>query len=54
MTQMTLAEHDHMIKASPRIEPIRRSTLPFCQGDRGAVGLSRMPITRMRRVNASP
>jgi hypothetical protein len=52
MAEMTLARHDHMIKAlaSDRADQSRR--MPH--GDRGAVGLSRMPIARMRRVNASP
>jgi hypothetical protein len=31
-----------------------RSASRFCRGDRGAVGLSRMPMARTRRVNASP
>src|ERR1700674_1245406 len=39
---------------SRRIDPIERSTYPFCHGDRGAMGRSRMPIARSRRVNASP
>jgi hypothetical protein len=47
------ADHDHMIKHSRLIEPINRSACPFCHCDRGAVGLLRMPIARMRRVNAS-
>jgi hypothetical protein len=54
MAQMSLPEDEDVIKHSRRIEPISRSTWPFCQGDRGAVGLSRMPMARMRRVNASP
>jgi hypothetical protein len=29
---------------SRRIEPIKRSTYPFCQGDRNDVGRSRIPI----------
>ena len=33
---------------------ISRSTYGFCQGLRGAVGRSRMPIARMRRLNGSP
>jgi hypothetical protein len=46
MAEMTLARHDHMIKAlaSDRADQSRR--MPH--GDRGAVGLSRMPIARMR------
>src|ERR1039458_10876464 len=39
---------------SRRIDPIRRSTWPFCQGERNDVGRSRMPIARMRRVNKLP
>ena len=34
------------------IDPIRRSTWPFCQGERDDVGRSRMPIAWMRRMNA--
>ena len=37
---------------SRRIDPIERSTYPFCHGDRGAMGRWRMPIARSRRVNA--
>src|SRR5258707_15131903 len=37
---------------SRRIEPISRSTYPFCQGDRGAVGRSRIPMLLRRRVTA--
>jgi hypothetical protein len=29
---------------SCRIDPINRSAKPFCQGEAGAVGLSRMPM----------
>jgi hypothetical protein len=35
-------------------DPIKRSTWPFCQGDRKDVGLSRMPIARIRALNAAP
>src|SRR5260370_19727378 len=31
---------------SRRIDPISRSARPFCQGEAGAVGLSRMPMAR--------
>jgi hypothetical protein len=37
-----------------RIEPISRSACPFCHGDCGAVGRSRMPIERTRRAKTSP
>src|SRR6266849_9583208 len=39
---------------SRRIEPIKRSTYPFCQGERNEVGRSRMPIARTRALNATP
>ena len=38
---------------SRRIDPINRSAKPFCQGEAGAVGLSRMPIARNRRLTDS-
>jgi hypothetical protein len=41
-------------KQSRRIEPIARSQYPFCQGERAAVGRSRMPIARIRLTKASP
>jgi NAD(P)-dependent dehydrogenase (short-subunit alcohol dehydrogenase family) len=39
---------------SRRIEPIVLSQYPFCHGDRGAVGRSRMLIARRRRMRTSP
>jgi hypothetical protein len=39
---------------SRRIDPISRSAKPFCQGEAGAVGLSRMPMERNRRVTTLP
>jgi hypothetical protein len=41
-------------KHSRRIDPISRSAKPFCQGEAGAVGLSRMPMARNRRVTTVP
>ena len=35
---------------SRRIDPIKRSTYPFCQGERNDVGRSRMPIALMRAL----
>src|SRR5215813_11429865 len=35
---------------SRRIDPISRSAKPFCQGEAGAIGLSRMPMARSRRA----
>jgi hypothetical protein len=54
MAQMAFAEHHDMIEDSLRIEPINRSAYAFCQGERGEVGRSRMPIDRTRRINISP
>ena len=39
---------------SRRIDPISRSAKPFWQGEAGAVGLSRMPMGRNRRVTTLP
>jgi hypothetical protein len=39
---------------SLRIDPISRSAKPFCQGEAGAIGLSRMPMARNRRVTTVP
>jgi hypothetical protein len=39
-------KHDH--------DPISRSAKPFCQGEAGAIGLSRMPMARNRRVTTAP
>ena len=39
---------------SRRIDPISRSTKPFCQGEAGEVGLSRIPMARSRRVTTAP
>jgi hypothetical protein len=33
---------------------ISRSAKPFCQGEADAVGLSRMPMARNRRVTTLP
>jgi hypothetical protein len=46
-TQMRLAQDNHMI------EPISRLATPFCYSEAGAVGLSRMPIARGRRVTTA-
>src|SRR6266481_5035502 len=39
---------------SCRADPIKRSTRPFCQGERKDVGRSRIPIARTRALNAAP
>ena len=39
---------------SRRIDPINLSAKPLCQGEPGAMGLSRMPMARNRWVTAAP
>src|SRR5438874_11304433 len=39
---------------SRRIDPINRSTCPFCPSDWEDVGLSRIPIARSRAPNVGP
>src|SRR2546427_8458843 len=39
---------------SCRADPIKRSTRPFCQGERKDVGRSRIPMTRTRALNTAP
>jgi hypothetical protein len=53
-SKVIFAGYDHMIRHSGRIDPIKRSTYPFCQGERNEVGWSRMPIARTRALNATP
>src|SRR3954462_15793659 len=36
------------------MDPISRSAKPFCHGERGATGLSRMPIARRRCLTTEP
>src|SRR5258708_28093080 len=38
---------------SRRIDPISRSATPFCQGEAGAVGLSRMPMAKKLKLQES-
>src|ERR1700747_3277671 len=52
MAKVPLAEHTTWSRHSRRIEPIALSQYPFCHGDRGAVGRSRMPIARRRRMKS--
>src|ERR1700688_4015463 len=37
-----------------RVEPMSLSTQAFCQGDRSAIGWSRMPIARIRCKKTGP
>jgi hypothetical protein len=51
---MRLAEDMMWSKHSRRIDPINRSAKPFCHGEAGAIGLSRMPMARSWRVTTVP
>src|SRR5437870_4672194 len=53
-TQVGLVEHHHVARHSRRRVPIRRSTYGFCQGDRGAVLTSRIPMAWARLENTTP
>jgi hypothetical protein len=35
---MRFADNDELVEKFARIEPMRRSTWPFCRGERSAVG----------------
>ena len=54
LAEVLLAEHHDMIKALPSDRADDFSVCPFCHGDRGAIGRSRMPIARRRRIKRSP
>ena len=51
-TQMHFAEDDDVIEAFAADRADQPLRMPFCQGERGAVGRSRMPIAESRRVTA--
>jgi hypothetical protein len=51
---MHLAQDNDWSTHSRRIDPISRSAKLFCQGEADAVGLSRMPMERNRRVTTLP
>ena len=46
---MLLAQDNDVVQAFSPDRPISRSAKPFCQGDPGAIGLSRMPMARSWR-----
>ena len=50
---MPRVEHHKVVESSRRMEPIKRSTHGFCQGDLGAVSTSVMPspATRWRKAS---
>ena len=52
--QVRLPKYDHVVETFPSDLPISLSTYGFCHGDRGAVGLSRMPIARKRCLKIGP
>ena len=52
--QMSFAEHHEVVDALPSDRADQSLRPPFCQGDPGAIGLSRMPMARSRRLTAVP
>ena len=51
---MLFAQCDDMVDALATDCPISRSAKPFCHGEPSAMGLSRMPMARNRRLTAAP
>ena len=51
---MRLTQDNDMVQHSRRIDPINLSAKAFCHGEAGAIGLSRMPMARIRRVTVAP
>jgi transposase len=49
-----IAEAIMWSRHSRRSVPMSLSAYPFCQGEPGAMGLSRIPMARNRRVTAAP
>jgi hypothetical protein len=54
MAQMAFAEHHDMIEAFPADRADQTFCVCVCQGERGDVGRSRIPIDPTRRINISP
>ena len=52
--EMPFAKDHDMIEAVAPDRADETFAVPFCQGDRGAVGRSRMPIARSLRLKTSP
>ena len=44
----------YMARANERGYAFSQRFEPFCQGEAGAVGLSRMPMARIRRMTTAP
>ena len=51
---MRLTQCDEVVHALSPHRSDQSSAKPFCQGEAGAVGLSRMPMARNRRVTTVP
>jgi hypothetical protein len=53
LSKVICVERNQMIRALA-IDPIKRSTYPFCQRERNEVVRSRIPVARSRALNAPP
>ena len=54
MEKVALSQDNHVVQTVPSDRTDRRSQYPFCQGERAAIGRSRMPIARIWLTKASP
>ena len=54
MEKVALSQDNHVIQTVPSDRTDRPFAITFCQGERAAVGRSRMPIARIRLIKASP
>src|ERR1700738_1518827 len=52
--QMHLAQYNDVVQTFPPDRSDPRAAKTFCQGEAGAIGLSRMPMARNRRVTTAP
>jgi len=53
-SEVLLVQDDDVVDASRRIDPTRRSTYGFCQGDCGAMSTSSIPIALTRHEKCWP
>jgi hypothetical protein len=52
--QVSFSKHDHVVDTFPSDRADQSLRYPFCHGDPSAIGLSRMPMARSRRVTIVP
>ena len=52
--QVRLSKYDHVVETFPSDRADQSLHVPICHGEPGAMGLSRIPMARNRRVTAAP